>query len=72
MKKGENEISVSTLRDELPDLLSRVALLKQSFTIMKHGKPYAVIRPVREDDGQQSESISGDAGAASGVSQSEK
>lgn len=49
MKKAETEISVSTLRDELPNILSRVALLGESFAIIKHGKKYAVIRPVGDE-----------------------
>ena len=47
--KSVGEISVSTLRDELPNILSRIALLGETFTIMKHGKPYAVISPVGGD-----------------------
>lgn len=50
MKRGEIEISVSTLREDLPNLLARVQLLGESFAIMKHGKKTAVIRPVEGGD----------------------
>ncbi|MDB4912906.1 MAG: hypothetical protein JWM95_550 [Gemmatimonadetes bacterium] len=50
MAKGANDISVSTLRDDLPELLARVAFNGETFTIIKHGKKYATIRPYNEDD----------------------
>jgi antitoxin (DNA-binding transcriptional repressor) of toxin-antitoxin stability system len=50
MKKGETEISVSELREDLPSLLARVQLLGESFAIMKHGKRTAIIRPLEGGD----------------------
>jgi len=38
--------SVSEFRIELPDLLNKAALLGRSFTITKHGKPYAILTPI--------------------------
>lgn len=71
MKKGETEISVSTLRDELPSLLARVQLLGESFAIMKHGKVAAVIRPIdggdeETDGGRQSKKLPAAARRAGG------
>jgi prevent-host-death family protein len=43
---SESEVTVSDLREDLPNLLARVALLGESFRIMKHGKPYAVLTPI--------------------------
>lgn len=42
---SREEISVSTLRDDLPSLLSRIALLGEEFTIVKNGRPYAILSP---------------------------
>ena len=44
---GDAEITVSELREKLPELLARVALLNTSYTIVKHGKKFAVLRPIQ-------------------------
>jgi antitoxin (DNA-binding transcriptional repressor) of toxin-antitoxin stability system len=41
-----NRITVSDLRTQLPEILERIALLKESFVVVKHGKPYAILGPV--------------------------
>jgi antitoxin (DNA-binding transcriptional repressor) of toxin-antitoxin stability system len=63
MSKGKREISVSTLRDELPQLLSRIAILGESYTIVKHGKKFAVIRPY-EDGGEKATTTAAQTGTS--------
>lgn len=46
MTKKHKEISVTELRKDLPMILQRVALLKESFIVVKHGKKFCIIKPV--------------------------
>ncbi len=53
MTVPEEEISVSELRSNLPDYLARIHLLGESFSIVKHGKVVAVMRPKRGGSGSR-------------------
>jgi antitoxin (DNA-binding transcriptional repressor) of toxin-antitoxin stability system len=45
---SETRITVSELRNNLPDILERISLLRESFVVQKHGKPYAILGPISQ------------------------
>lgn len=45
-----DEVTVSELRANLPDLLYRTLAFGQTFRITKHGQPFAVLAPVADGD----------------------
>lgn len=49
MKKHGTRITVSELRNNLPMILSKVKLLKETYVITNHGRPMAVLEPYKEE-----------------------
>jgi prevent-host-death family protein len=39
-------VTVSQLREKLPDILSEVDVEKQEYVVMKNGRPYVRILPI--------------------------
>lgn len=60
-------ISVSYFRANLPMILTRVSFLNESFIIMKHGKPYAVVRPSNGGGGSKTSDVPTEAPVKSAV-----
>lgn len=44
------ELTVSQLRANLPRILHRTLLLRESFLIVKHGQPFAVLSPLTDEE----------------------
>ncbi len=49
MKDKTTSISVTTLRDEMAMILNKVKFLGESYVITNHGRPLAIIGPVKEE-----------------------
>ncbi len=45
-----NELSVSDLRSQLPSVLHRALAFGESFLILKHGQPFAVLSPLTDKE----------------------
>lgn len=57
------KVSVSKLRKELPDILHRIHLLGESFVVVKNGRTFAVLSPVREGGAiEKTQEIESDSG----------
>lgn len=47
---ANKRLTVSELRANLPAILQSTVLFGESFTIMKHGQPFAVLSPVTDQE----------------------